>query len=125
MIGKAVLAFAAILCLSGSDLALTAEPVQTGKVFRIAVLLNIPPTTPDTIAVWNAFQQTLEERGYVEGKNIEFDRRFAEGRTENFPLLAADLMRLKPDVIVVTAGAAATRVVKDAAPTTTPIVMVD
>src|SRR5206468_6329021 len=77
-----------------------------------------------TIAVWNAFQQALEQRGYVEGKNIEIDRRFAEGRTENFPVLAADLARLKPDVIVVTAGGAATRAVKEVAPAT-PIVMVD
>jgi putative ABC transport system substrate-binding protein len=124
MIRKVVFAFTTVLCLSANNVALTAESLQAGKLFRVAVLLNIPPTTPDTIAVWNAFQQTLEERGYIEGKNIEFDRRFAEGRTENFPLLAADLMRLKPDIIVVTAGAAATRAIKNAAPTT-PIVMVD
>jgi hypothetical protein len=94
MIRKVVFAFGTVLCLSANNVALTAESLQAGKVSRVAVLLNIPPTTPDTIAAWNAFQQTLEERGYIEGKNIEFDRRFAEGRTENFPLLAANLMRL-------------------------------
>src|SRR5439155_10489170 len=79
---------------------------------------------PEMVAVWDAFQQALGPSGYVEGQNIEIDRRFADGRTESFPGLAAAVARLKPDVIVVTAGGAATRAVKDVAPTT-PIVMVD
>ena len=124
MIREAVFAVGTVLFLGGSNVAFGGEPLQAGKVFRIAVLANIPPTTADTIAVWNAFQGTLEERGNTSGKNIEIDRRYVEGQTEKVPLLATDLLRLKPDVIVVTAGGAATRAVMDAAPTT-PIVMVD
>jgi len=124
MTRRTILAFAAALFLGASNAAFATEPLQAGKVLRIAVLANIPPTTPDTIAVWNAFEGTLEERGYISGKNVEIDRRYVEGRTENIPLLAADLVRLKPNVIVVTAGGAATRAVMDAAPTI-PIVMID
>src|SRR5262252_8185515 len=93
------------LCINlwsfASTLALAADANQAGKVYRIAVLANIPTTTPDRVATWNAFQQTLEQRGFVEGKNVIFERRFAEGRTESFPALAVELAALRPDVIVV------------------------
>src|ERR1700686_3424811 len=101
MLRKAALAFCLMLCCSPITAAVPAEAQQARKVYRIAVLANIPPTTPETVAVWDAFQSTLQEHGYIEGKNIAFDRRFAEGRTENFAALAADLARRKPDLIVV------------------------
>lgn len=67
-----------------------------------------------------AFRQGLRELGYVEGRNLTIEYRWAEGRPERLPALAAELERLKVNVIV-TAGPSATRAAKDA--TRLPIVM--
>jgi putative tryptophan/tyrosine transport system substrate-binding protein len=68
-----------------------------------------------------AFKQGLRERGYIEGKNIAIEYRYAEGKINRLPLLAAELVKLKVDVIVTTAemGARAAR----QATKTTPIVL--
>ena len=68
-----------------------------------------------------AFRQGLRELGYMEGKNIVVEWRYAEGKLDRVPELAAELVRLKVDVIV-TAGPAATRPAKEAT-VTIPIVM--
>ena len=68
-----------------------------------------------------AFRQGLRELGYVEGKNIIIEYRYAEGKLDRLPALAAELVRLKVDVIV-TGGAPATRSAKEAT-RTIPIVM--
>jgi putative ABC transport system substrate-binding protein len=68
-----------------------------------------------------AFRQGLRELGYVEGKNIVMEYRYAEGKLDRLPALATELVRLKVDVIV-TAGPAATRPAKEAT-VTIPIVM--
>ncbi len=67
------------------------------------------------------FRQGLRELGYVEGKNISIEYRWAQGKPERLPALAAELVRLKVDVLV-TAGPAATRPAKEATKTI-PIVM--
>ena len=68
-----------------------------------------------------AFRQGLRELGYVEGKNIVIERRFAEGKLDRLPALAAELVRLKVDIIV-SAGPVATRAAKEAT-NAIPIVM--
>ena len=68
-----------------------------------------------------AFRQGLRELGYVEGKNINIEWRYAEGKLDRLPALAAELVRLKVDVIV-TSGGLPTRAAKDAT-STIPIVM--
>jgi putative tryptophan/tyrosine transport system substrate-binding protein len=68
-----------------------------------------------------AFRQGLREIGYVEGKNIVIEWRYAEGKLDRVKELAAELVRLKVDVIV-TAGPASTRPTKETT-VTTPIVM--
>jgi ABC-type uncharacterized transport system substrate-binding protein len=68
-----------------------------------------------------AFRQGLRELGYVEGKNLVIEWRSAEGKLDRLPALAAELVRLKVDIIV-TGGPTATRPVKEAT-TTIPIVM--
>ncbi len=68
-----------------------------------------------------AFQQGLRELGYVEGKNIVIEYRYADGKLDRLPALAAELVRLKIDAIV-TAGPTATRAAKEAT-VTIPIVM--
>jgi putative ABC transport system substrate-binding protein len=56
---------------------------------------------------WDAFRQQLRELGYVEGRNVSFEQRFAKGRPEALPALANELVQLKVAVIVTTASAAA------------------
>src|SRR4249919_39946 len=68
-----------------------------------------------------AFKQGLRERGYIEGKNIRFEYRYAEGKENRLDALAAELVREKVDVIVTTASVSARAARK--ASQTTPIVM--
>ncbi len=73
-----------------------------GKSPRIGLL---SPYSPSDAARWHqAFRQGLGDLGWVEGKNISIEYRYAEGRSDRFPDLAADLVRLKVDVIVASAG---------------------
>src|SRR5262245_61014564 len=92
---------------------------QPGKVFRIGFL---DTSTASGMAVLiDAFRQELSKLGWTEGKNIAFEYRFMEGKLERLPELAADLVRLKVDLIVVR-GTPATLAAKSAT-TTIPIVM--
>jgi len=96
-----------------------AEAQQSKKVPRIGYLTTGSPssTSPNS----EAFREGLRQLGYVEGQNIFIEYRFAESRTERLSDLAADLVRLKVDVIVA-AGTEAIRAAKKAA-STIPIVM--
>ena len=107
--------------LPGSLLAapLVAEAQQAGKVPRIGYLGANPPSA--NVARIEAFRQGLRELGYVEGENIIIEWRSAEGALDHLPALAAELVRLKVDVIV-TGGSPTTRAAKDAT-ATIPIVM--
>src|SRR5918996_1984673 len=88
-----------------------AEAQQPKKVPRIGYLSGSPPFS---IAEHNeAFRQGLRELGYMEGKNIVIEWRSAEGKRDRLPALAAELVRLKVDLIV-TAGPLVTRFVKKA-----------
>ena len=95
------------------------EAQQPTKVARIGFLLAVSPSA--AAARTEAFRQGLRELGYVEGKNIVIESRYAEGKLDRLPALAAELVRLKVDIIV-TAGGQATRAAKEATPTI-PIVM--
>jgi ABC-type uncharacterized transport system substrate-binding protein len=96
-----------------------AEAQQPTKIPRVGYLVaNFPSTNP---ARNEAFRQGLRELGYVEGKSIVIEWRYAEGKPDRLPALAAELVRLKVDVIV-TAGPASTRPAKEAT-STIPIVM--
>jgi len=76
-----------------------AHAQQTGKIFRIGVLDN---TTASSSAVrLRAFWQEVRKLGWIEGKNIAIEYRFGEGKSGRLPELAADLVRLKVDLIVV------------------------
>jgi putative ABC transport system substrate-binding protein len=96
-----------------------ASAQQTGKIFRIGFLDN---STAFSIAVrLEAFRQELSKLGWIEGKNIVIEYRFAEQKSERLPELAADLVRLKVDLIVVTTAPVVLAAKK--ATTTIPIVM--
>jgi putative ABC transport system substrate-binding protein len=91
---------------------------QPGKVYRIGYLTGGPSTSNLYRAT---FQQALRELGWVEGQNIVTEYRFAEGRLDRLPDLAAELVRLKVDVLVVSPTAAAAAAKNDTG--TIPIVM--
>ena len=95
------------------------EAQQPGKIFRIGFL--DPSTASGSAVLVEAFRQELSKLGWIEGKNITIEYRFAEQKPERLPELAADLVRLKVDLIVV-AGTPAALAAKNAT-TTIPIVM--
>ena len=97
----------------------TAEAQQTGKVPRIGFLDN--STASGSAVLLDAFRQEPSRLGWVEGKNIAFEYRFAEQKPERLPELAANLVRLKVDVIVGTSTAPA--VAAKSATATIPIVV--
>ena len=73
---------------------------QTAKLYRIGVLTNVRATNSEASRLWSAFRQGLSERGWIEGRNIVSEYRQAEGQLERFSSLAAELVRLKVDLIV-------------------------
>jgi putative ABC transport system substrate-binding protein len=107
--------------LAGSLLAapLAVEAQPAGKVYRIGVLE--PTSMALNAANLDAFRQGLRELGYVEGRNMMIEYRSADGRGERFPDLAAELVRLKVDVIL-TRGTPAVMAAKNATGTI-PVVM--
>ncbi|HYT55980.1 MAG TPA: ABC transporter substrate-binding protein [Verrucomicrobiae bacterium] len=96
-----------------------AEAQQPTKVPRIGFLGG--GSASANAGRIEAFRQGLRELGYVEGKNIVIEHRWAEGKLDRLPALAAELVRLKVDIIV-SAGPTVTRVAKEAT-VTIPIVM--
>src|SRR5215831_10649217 len=109
-----VLILSAMLCA----LCVTAEAQQPKKVHRIGFLAPGDPVTQSTEAI----RLALRELGYIEGQNIAIEHRYGEGKRDRFPELAAELVRLKVDIIVVVGG---NRIVPAAtnATKTIPIVM--
>ena len=94
-----------------------AQPV--GRVYRIGILE--PISAAQNAANLNALRNGLRDLGYVEGRNLIIEYRSADGRAERFPDLAAELVRLKVDLIV-TRGTPAARAAKSATETI-PVVM--
>jgi putative tryptophan/tyrosine transport system substrate-binding protein len=88
---------AAALVLFSAPLAVEAQ--QPGKVYRVGVLTN-KASDPAEARLWQAFRSGLRERGWIEGENILIEFRGAEGNSARLPELAADLVRLKVDLIV-------------------------
>jgi putative ABC transport system substrate-binding protein len=98
-----------------------ASAQQPKKVRRMGYLSGFDQATESTRA--EAIGLALRERGHVEGQNIAIEYRYAEGKRDRFPELAAELVRLKVDIIVVSAGDRGIQAAKNATKTI-PIVMV-
>ncbi len=97
-------ALAAVAYLLAAVTPLAAQAQETGKVPRVGMLTLAPSPLVE------AFKQGMRDLGYVEGKNVVVEYRFAEGREERVPGLVADLVRLEVDVIVAAShGAVAVR----------------
>ncbi len=110
-----------IILLVGFALASVQQAVaqQAEKLARVGIL--DPSTASGSAVLWDAFRQELPKFGWVEGKNITIEYRFAEQKPNRLPELAADLVRSKVDLIVVP-DTPSTLAVKNAS-TTIPIVM--
>ena len=105
-----------ITLLGGAAVAwpLTARAQQGPKIPRVGIIDEAP--------MWNAFREGLRDLGYVEGRNIAFDYRYANGVPERLAQAAAELVRLPVDVIA-TYGTPPT-IAAIRATTTIPIVMI-
>src|SRR6266545_2272849 len=99
--------------------AVIAEAQQPTKIPRIGFLITSSPSTIS--ARLEAFRQALRELGFVDAKNIFIEYRYAEGKIDRLPALAAELVRLNVNVII-TNGSPPTRAAKEAT-STIPIVM--
>ena len=110
-----------ILCATLFAFSYSASAQQTGKIFRMGIL--DPSTASGSAVSWEALRQELSKLGWIEGKNIAIEYRFAELKSERLPELAADLARLKVDLIVV-AGTPPAFAAKNAT-TAIPIVMIN
>src|SRR5215467_3650456 len=111
---------AAVRALGLTLAPLAAEAQQVGKMPRIGFLgVSFPSDRPFLL---DAFRQRLRELGWVEGQNIVIDYRYAEDRVERLPDLAAELVRLKVDLIV-SLGTQGVTAAKNATETI-PIVMI-
>jgi putative ABC transport system substrate-binding protein len=99
--------------------AVTTNAQQAGKIFRIGYL--DPSTVSGSAALLETFRQELSKLGWIEGKNLVFEYRIAEQKPERLPELAAELVRLKVDLIVTTGDGPTFEAKK--ATTTIPIVM--
>ena len=113
-----------VLCLTFCGLFLSvsfsAPAQQAKKIPRIGYLLPGNAASESTVSA--ATRLALRELGYIEGQTIATEYRYAEGKRDRFPELAAELVRLKVDVVVVSGGNTPVRAVKNATKTI-PIVM--
>ena len=112
-----------LVCLLATVLLTTAPPTeaqQPKKVPRIGYLSSTDAATESTR--FEATRLALCEHGYIEGQNIAIEYRYTEGKRDRAPELAAELVRLKVDIIVVTGGTSWVRAAMNATKTI-PIVM--
>ena len=110
----------ALLALGAANWPLATLAQRPAKLFRVGTLTIASDTTYPRLG--DVFLQGLRDLGYIEGRNIVFERRYAEGNVVRLLELAADLVRQKVDVIVATGGPES-RAAKNAT-RTIPIVIV-
>jgi len=113
IIGVALSAMLLALCLPAE------AQQQPKKIYRIGYLWPTRPTSPDLGT--DAFRRGLRELGYIEGQNLVFEFRFADGKVDRLPALATELVRLNVDVVVAVGGPSIQAAKK--ATETIPIVM--
>ncbi len=111
-----------LICLLLPVFLVTVFSAEAQQPMKVSLIGRLSASSPSSISArTEAFRQGLRELGYIEGKNIVIEYRYAEGKPDRLPALAAELVRLKVDVIVTTSPNA-TRSAKEAT-VTIPIVM--
>ena len=119
MTGKAL---AVLVVLASVSMDVAVEAQQTGKVARVGFLTPLAASDPRQASLLDALHDELRTLGYLEGRNLVIERRYAESRLERLPELAGELIRVPMDLIL-TVGSQASRAAK-AATSSVPIVMV-
>ena len=114
-------AFLCGLTLGALAVSPLAEAQQAGKVWRIGSLNTSPIPVPGQNPIWDSFLNRLRELGYIDGQNFSIEFRTTGGPADRLPDLAAELVRLNVDLILVPATQAA--LAAKQATTTIPIVM--
>jgi putative ABC transport system substrate-binding protein len=114
-LGLTVIAF--VLVMTGA----VVQAQQPKKVPLVGYLSSLDPARESTRN--GAIRRALQELGYIEGQSLAIEYRYGEGKTDRYPELAAELVRLKVDIIVVAGGTPQLRAAKNATKTI-PIVMV-
>jgi putative ABC transport system substrate-binding protein len=104
-----------------STWSLAAQAEQPGHLRSVGILVGTPDSDPEAQRRISAFISSLQEIGWSEGKNVKFEKRFAQGQPERLQPLAAELVAAKVDVIVTEAAQPSDAAHK--ATTTIPIVM--
>src|SRR5437764_11218646 len=89
-LGAFLLAFSVLAC---------APAAMAQRIYRLAALVQGSPPPPGSLSA-GPITTALRQYGYIEGENLIVDRRFAEGNTDRFARLAAEIVALKPDVII-------------------------
>jgi len=112
--------FIGVFAGSALHVARVAYGQPAAKVYRIGFLTA--GSAEQVASLFRAFDEGLRDLGYIEGRNIAFERRYADGRMERLPDLAADLVRLRVDVMV--SGSNPITAAAKRATTTIPIVMI-
>jgi putative ABC transport system substrate-binding protein len=102
---------------------LIASAQTTGRLPRVGILLPSSPGSNPALPVQAAFEDQLRVLGWVNGRNLLLERRYAEEHYERYPQLAVELVRMNVDVIVPAGGSASLKAAMDATKTI-PIVMV-
>jgi len=98
MLRKAILALSLVLGIGATSLSLTADAQEAKRVYRVGVLSPFSASFGPGPS-FDAFTKTFRELGYVEGRNVAFEYRWADGDASRLPDLAAELARLQVDVI--------------------------
>ena len=87
--------------------ALAARAQAPGRVYRVGYLGFTATNTPEGERIWSAFVQRLRELGFVQGRNLIIEERYAEGHNERYAGFAAELIALHTDIVVASNGSAA------------------
>src|SRR6266536_1952055 len=104
---KVMLGLAQTLAFAWIGLPMSLRAQQAGRVYRIGYMITASLESSEAQTLLDAFRQGLREHGYVEGRNIIIEVRAADGNVERFPSLAAELVKLKVDLILAASPPAA------------------
>jgi DNA-binding LacI/PurR family transcriptional regulator len=95
--------FIYLLC-SSATWPLVAYAQQSGGMRRIGVLMSVAADDPEGKARFAAFEQGLQQLGWVDGRNVRIETRWSGGKSDDARKYAAELIALKPDVILASGG---------------------
>src|SRR3984893_9485221 len=96
--------FTTLLCGAAATWPLVVRAEQSDRLRRIGALQGLAESDPEWPRRFGAFKQRLQELGWNEGRNVAFEFRFADGKPERLPALAAELVQANVDVIITNAA---------------------